>query len=327
MAERSPETQVLAFLWRRRRHMPLSLDTIRRNARSMMPERDEDLPEVLERLREAGWLAWADEGWSFTEAGRLVGREALRTSASVGFSDKYARIAGSEANHRYSRAVYGWDAHSMNMMGPEQRQRLLALTGLQEGQRFLDLGCGSGAITHWLAASTGAEGVGVDLAESAIELAARLDGPLSFQAQDMDELDLPAAAFDVVVAVDTLYFPDDLAATLEQVFHSLRAGGKLVAAYSHYRGPSGSDDDLQLPNTPLGRALPADVSVTVEEVTALGHASWRRQLEALAQLEQAFVDEGLRDIWVGRQREAEALCEVYDDGRARRYLVSAVKPG
>jgi len=327
MNETSPETQVLGFLWRRRRRMPMPLEALVTNARAMLSDRDGDFVEVLESLRDEGVVLETGEGWSLPRSAHDRARAAMREAVSVGYSRGAARLVGSDAHRRYVRAVYGWDVPSLNMMGPTQRQMLKARCALRPAHRFLDLGCNTGGITSWLAVESGAVGVGVDLAASAIEMARGLPGRLSFDVQDMDELELPAEAFDVVVAVDTLYFPDNLAATLLAVFASLKPGGRLVASYSCYRNDRGSDDELTLSGSGFGRALPDGVQAEWEEVTELGREAWGRKLAALAELKAAFAAEGLHDLWLSRQRESETLAGVYDRGWARRYLVTAVKPG
>ena len=105
---------------------------------------------------------------------------------------------------------------------------------------MLDLGCGNGMIAEYIADQTGAHITGIDFIERAIHDAqVRTAGKrerLEFRVMDMSRLDFPPASFDVVIAIDTLYFTD-IDETLRPMIPMLRAGGRLVAFFDQSCGP------------------------------------------------------------------------------------------
>lgn len=79
--------------------------------------------------------------------------------------------------------------------------------GLEEGATILDIGMGGGWTTVFLS-ETGFETTGVDIAPASVEVsrrrAARNNAPASFEAADMDTLDL-GRTFDAVLVFDALH--------------------------------------------------------------------------------------------------------------------------
>lgn len=113
--------------------------------------------------------------------------------------------------------------------GPGQRADLLEkrllgklLGDFPEATTALDVGCGTGHFTRWLAAG-GLQTFGLDLSHAMLEEAGRLGSPPCVQG---DALALPFAdrAVDVVVMVTTLEFVADPAQALAEAARVARQG-------------------------------------------------------------------------------------------------------
>lgn len=101
------------------------------------------------------------------------------------------------------------------------------------GRRWLDVGCGTGALTaSVLAAADPTKIIGVDPAEGFLASArAHIEDPrASFQAGDARSLPLPDGSFDVVVSGLALNFVPDAAKVVAE-FHRVAASGGVAAAY------------------------------------------------------------------------------------------------
>jgi ubiquinone/menaquinone biosynthesis C-methylase UbiE len=106
---------------------------------------------------------------------------------------------------------------------------------LRAGDRVLDVCCGSGASAIPAAAHVGPTGqvLGVDLAESLLELArikAQQQGlnNIEFRCGDFETLGFPDESFDAVVCVFGIFFVPDMVAAIQELWRMVRPGGKLA---------------------------------------------------------------------------------------------------
>lgn len=99
-------------------------------------------------------------------------------------------------------------------------------------QRCLDLGCGEGVAAVRLA-YLGYHVDGIDLSDADLQLARRLvkrynlESRCAFARMSPQQLDYPAATFDLIVGLDVLEFMD-VAAVAGQVHRTLKPGGAAV---------------------------------------------------------------------------------------------------
>jgi ubiquinone/menaquinone biosynthesis C-methylase UbiE len=101
------------------------------------------------------------------------------------------------------------------------------------GNRVLDVGCGTGGVAE-IAATSGADVVGVDLAPGLIEIAkARAaDRGLSvdYRVGDCENLDLADASFDLVGSSVGIMFAPDHEASASELARVTRRGGRIALA-------------------------------------------------------------------------------------------------
>ena len=151
---------------------------------------------------------------------------------------------------------------------------------------------------------------------------------LAFRVMDMSRLDFPPASFDVVIAIDTLYFTD-IYETLRPVIPMLRPGGRLVAFFDQSCGP-----DKPLESYPRELILP-DGTELAQALQRLGlpYRTWdyteqmlahlRRRRPVLQDLKAQFESEGNRFLYDSHLGEANGIERAYVNGAGRRYLYLA----
>ena len=115
------------------------------------------------------------------------------------------------------------------------RDEYLSLLGVAPGERVLDVGCGSGAVTRTLARRIAPDGraVGMDTSAALLEVArelagdAGLDAMIEFKEGDCRALPFPDASFDAVVAATTLSHVPDAQRALAEMVRVTRPGGRV----------------------------------------------------------------------------------------------------
>ncbi len=112
--------------------------------------------------------------------------------------------------------------------------------------------------------------------------------------QNLDTLDFPTASFDALVAIDTLYMPNDLDATLRKMAGLLRPGGRMGIFYSTFIWDVNNDRArLAAACTPLGEALArVGLSFQTWDFSAATHAHMQRKHRIGAALRDDFAAEG-----------------------------------
>lgn len=169
----------------------------------------------------------------------------------------------------------GWLKPLLARIHPEVLSRYygcgLVCPPLLEGCRVLDLGCGSGRDVYALAQLVGAAGevVGIDMTDEQLEVARThqayhadqfgFDNVRFLQGyiEQLDQLDLAPASFDVIVSNCVVNLSPDKAAVLRGVERLLKPGGEFYFSdvYADRRVPEVVRNDEVLYGECLGGAL------------------------------------------------------------------------
>ena len=174
-----------------------------------------------------------------------------------------------------SSAMPGWLKPLLSNIHPDVLSRYygcgLVCPPLLHGCRILDLGCGTGRDAYVLAQLAGAEGevVGVDMTDEQLTLAQAHQASHAEQfgfnnvqfikgyIEMLDELDLEAGSFDVIVSNCVVNLSPDKEAVLKGVYRLLKSGGEFYFSdvYADRRVPDEVRNDSVLYGECLGGAL------------------------------------------------------------------------
>ncbi len=124
------------------------------------------------------------------------------------------------------RSVQGLD-------GAPEWASLRAMLPPMAGLRIVDLGCGTGWFCRWARAEGAAHVLGLDLSERMLA-EARADGEgIAYARADLDALELPEAAFDLVFSSLAFHYVPDFGRLLGAIRRGLAPGGHLVFSIEH----------------------------------------------------------------------------------------------
>ncbi|MBO9667880.1 MAG: class I SAM-dependent methyltransferase [Bdellovibrio sp.] len=229
----------------------------------------------------------------------------------------FVQCEQSKTYRRFCQGVYGRDLCQANMVDEEQLQKLVSLADLKPFENVLDLGCGGGFTSEYISDLTNARLLGLDFAKGAIEAAsARTHSKfprINFQVGDLNKLPKFAEKFDCIIAIDSLYFVNDLEKTLSSIASYLNPNGRLLIFYSSKLGTNG---DVQL-ETALTNA---GLLFQKRDFTANDKEIWTRTKSVALSLKEDFRAEGNSEIYKSRIAEAERNLQWHDEGVMGRWL-------
>ena len=129
-----------------------------------------------------------------------------------------------------------WNALPEELEAPHFKlRRRFLLEEVQAGERALDLGCGTGEFTAMLA-QAGADVVGAEVAQAAIDRARRAHPELRFILVPVEgPLPFDDGAFELVWASEVIEHIADTARWLSEVRRVLRPGGRFLLTTPHHR--------------------------------------------------------------------------------------------
>lgn len=103
------------------------------------------------------------------------------------------------------------------------------------GKRVADLGCGFGWASRWFRDQGAASVLGFDLSQNMIERAkaGTKDSGIEYRVADLETLELPEAAFDLVYSALTFHYIQDFGRLIGMIHVALAPGGDLVFTIEH----------------------------------------------------------------------------------------------
>jgi ubiquinone/menaquinone biosynthesis C-methylase UbiE len=110
---------------------------------------------------------------------------------------------------------------------------LLELADLRQGERVLDVACGTGIVARLAAAQVGMTGkvTGLDLNAGMLRVARSLPAPVTWIEGSALAMPLPDASFDAVLCQQGFQFFPDQAAWLQEVKRVLMPGGRVLLSF------------------------------------------------------------------------------------------------
>lgn len=224
------------------------------------------------------------------------------------FEKYYAKAMGSLAHADFCHQVYGKNFGQHGMADFSQIDIMLDRLKPAAGDVLLDIGCGYGLISKYIAEQTGAKVVGIDLSPSAIAYANKLaehNDKLQFHVMDLRQLQFPRDMFSHIISIDTFYYTPSPKATL-QALKEMGTSDLRLAIVRTFPIRSFTKETWSPHVTELATLLKETFGgYDVVDFSKEENEHWRSKVEVLDSLKQKFIEEGNGDLFDFRYSEAK----------------------
>lgn len=306
-----------------------TMDGIRSFLKNGSSIEDQKIHASIEWLQKNAMVTKKSDCYFLTDLGRKLGKKFKTERMSKGYDDLLSRTGKSKAYSMFCERVFGKDLSQFNVLDMEQLDTLVETLDLKPGETALDLGCGNGRVTEYISDVTGAKIIGLDFAGELIKTSqqrtADKKNRLTYVVGNMDELAFEEGSFDAMISIDTLYFVENIEATVKKLKELLKSpSGRLAIFYDQSINSDQSKDILLPENTNVGKALRNnDMTYLTLDFTANSRLIWIREIEAAEELKHLFIEEGNTDIYEDRAKDAKQTLELVEAGRQVRYFYLA----
>jgi len=127
-------------------------------------------------------------------------------------------------------------------------RNIVKIFNVGPGKTFIDVGCGRGGPGLWIARETGANYLGFDLSETAVEVATKrainfgIKDKVSFQVGNIHETNFPNNYFDGALSIDVLVFVPNRLKALCEIARILRSDTLFVFTSFEKKNPHQGKD-------------------------------------------------------------------------------------
>jgi cyclopropane fatty-acyl-phospholipid synthase-like methyltransferase len=224
----------------------------------------------------------------------------------------FYKLSWTQQEHQSIHFGYFDEEHDESAAAVTNTMRQLAnRAAITADDRILDVGCGAGGASVWLADELGATVTGLDISDAHVALAREhasehgVTDLTTFVTDDYHDLDrIEPSSFDVVWALESLAHSDRKAAALDRLRTALTADGRLVIG-DLFRTTETAEYDDEF------EALRDDFGLVIESIDAVVEL-----LDAAG-----FVDIEPQDVTDAVAPSAR------DSARSSRYLLPLVRLG
>lgn len=222
----------------------------------------------------------------------------------------------SKAYGEVTRKAFGISLGQFNLLPKSQLDALLSL--LNSNDNVLDVGCGNGRITGYISDKVMCRIKGIDFAEEAIRKAIEKHGNdrVSFETMKIEELTNVKDTFSKIIAIDSLYFFQDLKPIIKSFINLLSPDGKIIVFFSH-NARSHGDISRDLIEETLSHFSVSTMKVdfTKEEIQM-----WNTLKEELEKRKYNFRKEGNMSLFRARYMESKSFAGMARKGKLKRFM-------
>ena len=161
-------------------------------------------------------------------------------SVQTGYDKIFQKFESSDVWKELCSQVFGEYLGQYSFTDTKQIDFLVDKLNITSKSRVLDLACGLGGLSCYLARISGCQIVGLDISSVAVKFANQramlegLKGRAVFRVGILPELPFPSEYFDAIVSIDSIYGIPDKGQLFRECFRVLKPGGR-IGFYTLYK--------------------------------------------------------------------------------------------
>lgn len=324
--EQSPkDSETNEYLLGDNRRIKLNEEGIFTVSKRRLGDQVKEISSLLKSLLTKKMLIEDNSIYELTEFGRKIGKKVKTKWSGELYDDLLIRCANSKAYAKFCESAYGKNLLQFNVIDMQHLDLLLEKMKLNADDVVLDLGCGLGKITEYIAQKTGSKITGIDLSPKAIKWAqnnTKTNKKLSLEVMDISELDFPSASFDVIIALDVLYWIDDLKPVIRKLKDILKLDGRMGFFYVLFRTKNDPIESLEIEHSKLGKFLEQNnFNYELIDISQRAIEIWKQKIAVGKELRAQFESEGNLDIIDDRLKGGENVIKNFENQLQKRYFI------
>ena len=280
--------------------------------------KDEDFTSLLK----AGFLYHENEEYRLTSSGEMAAADAMHSAMDEGSDKGIAIYADSKAYHTFCADLFGIDLCQLNMLSDKQLTKILDFLQIRQEHYVLELGCGNGFLTEYLAEQTGAFVLGIDSASDAVEQAlqrtAGKRNSVDFISRDLNIPFASSRQFDAVIAIDSLAESADLEKVVANLKNLTVTGGRMAFMHSERVDIADIPKQGLADLTTLAQVLKKlNIDYQAIEFSEEEYVLWNNILEIKDHHLPDFLAEDHPELLTRLTEQAETVLKTFDLQRVR----------
>lgn len=289
----------------------------------------EDWDAAFKSLVKKGIIERKRKEYTFTVKGDVLRKTLEKEIPFFKYEyDNFFHIEkNSKAHAEFCRRVYGLNLSQHGLIDQYELDVLIEKLKKKPYKYLLDVGCGNGKLTEYLAKKVDGVFLGVDISDEAIRLAKErktLTAKIQFEVNNMNA-PVFSQSFDAILFLDTIYYADDMAASISAFLNLLTQEGRIFVYFSQWILNRDDSEKLKAEKTDLAAILKKlELQFSTIDLTKSGLEHWRKKLDVIVGMKEVFFEEDMEALWDYRYREALRYAK-WGDERYSRYLYEIKK--
>ncbi|NHJ49636.1 MAG: class I SAM-dependent methyltransferase [Asgard group archaeon] len=303
----------------------LNEDGIKSVSEKRLQDQIDKIPSLLKSLLKMGYINKNESLHELTVKGREIGKTVRSRWSSELYSDLLLRCANSQAYAQFCERAHGKNLLQFNVVDMEHLELLMNKLKINANDVVLDLGCGLGKITEYIAQKTNSKITGIDSSQKAIEWAqknTKINEKLSFDVVDINDLDYPSESFDVILALDVLYWIENLEPVVKKLKDILKPNGRMGLFYVLFRTKEEPIESVLVDSSKIGKLLKKNnFKYEIIDISQNAVHIWKQKISVGTELRPIFEAEGNLDIIDSRMKSGENVINNFQNDLQKRYFI------